>query len=122
MPAEDCYNYLDLVVTSIAADIVPITGENRVLAYYGLEKINTDPSPGIKALLNLNQLKGPVTITTLVFTLGPRINAAGRIEHGSKAVELLTCEDEAQADELAKAINETNSQRRDLDLWNHRSI
>ncbi|HOZ87715.1 MAG TPA: single-stranded-DNA-specific exonuclease RecJ [Bacteroidia bacterium] len=116
LPREKCFEYLDLVVTSIAADIVPITGENRVLAYYGLEKINTRPRPGIKALLNINQLKGPVTITTLVFTLGPRINAAGRIEHGSKAVELLSCSDESLADELAKAINETNTQRRDLDL------
>jgi single-stranded-DNA-specific exonuclease len=113
---EKCFDYLDLVVTSIAADIVPITGENRVMAYFGLEKINSQPRAGIKALLNINQLKGPVTITTLVFTLGPRINAAGRIEHGSKAVELLSCEDEQMADEFAKAINETNTQRRDLDL------
>jgi single-stranded-DNA-specific exonuclease len=113
---ENCYAYLDLVATSIAADIVPITGENRVMAFYGLEKINTTPRPGIQALLNINQLKNAVTISTLVFTLGPRINAAGRIEHGSKAVELLTCEDETLADELAKAINETNTQRRDLDL------
>ena len=116
LPLEKCYDYLDLVVTSIAADIVPINGENRVMAYYGLEKINTNPRPGIKALLNINQLKGPVTITTLVFTLGPRINAAGRIEHGCKAVELLCCQDEAIVDSLAKAINETNTQRRDLDL------
>jgi single-stranded-DNA-specific exonuclease len=113
---EKCFDYLDLVVTSIAADIVPIIGENRVMAYFGLEKINSQPRAGIKALLNINQLKGPVTITTLVFTLGPRINAAGRIEHGSKAVELLSCEDEQMADEFAKAINETNTQRRDLDL------
>ncbi len=113
---EKCFDYLDLVVTSIAADIVPITGENRVMAYFGLEKVNSQPRAGIKALLNINQLKGPVTITTLVFTLGPRINAAGRIEHGSKAVELLSCEDEQMADEFAKAINETNTQRRDLDL------
>lgn len=116
LPPENCYAYLDLVATSIAADIVPITGENRILAYFGLEKINTDPRAGIKALLNINQLKNPVTISTLVFTLGPRINAAGRIEHGSKSVELLTCEDDALATELALAINETNTQRRDLDL------
>lgn len=116
LPLDACYAYLDLVATSIAADIVPITGENRVMAYYGLEQINTAPRPGIKALLNINQLKNPVTISTLVFTLGPRINAAGRIEHGSKAVELLTCEDEAQANEFARAIDETNTQRRDLDL------
>ena len=112
---EPCYDYLDLVATSIAADIVPITGENRVLAFYGLEKINSDPRPGIKALLNINPLKNPATISTLVFTLGPRINAAGRIEHGSKAVELLTCEEDGQATEFARAIDETNTQRRDLD-------
>lgn len=116
LPVEVCYKYLDLVATSIAADIVPITGENRVLAFYGLEKINSDPSPGIRALLNINQQKNAVNISTLVFALGPRINAAGRIEHGSKAVELLTCEDHAQAEILASAINDTNMQRRDLDM------
>lgn len=113
---ENCYNYLDLVVVSIAADIVPITGENRVMAYYGLEQINANPRPGIKALLNINQQKNPANISTLVFTLGPRINAAGRIEHGSKAVELLSCEDEALATEFASAINDTNTQRKDLDM------
>lgn len=113
---ENCYKYLDLVATSIAADIVPITGENRVMAYFGLEKINSNPRPGIRALLHINQQKTPVNISTLVFTLGPRINAAGRIEHGSKAVELLTCEEEIQADVFAVAINDTNMQRRDLDL------
>lgn len=116
LPPGKCYDYLDLVVTSIAADIVPITGENRIMAYHGLEKINTNPSAGIKALLNINQQKHAVNISTLVFTLGPRINAAGRIEHGSKSVELLTCLEDLKADEFAKAINETNLQRRDLDL------
>lgn len=113
---EECYAYLDLVATSIAADIVPITGENRVMAYYGLEKINKDPRPAIKALLNINQQKSLANINTLVFTLGPRINAAGRIEHGSKAVELLICDDDEQANAFALAINDTNTQRRDLDL------
>ena len=116
LPQENCYKYLDLVATSIAADIVPITGENRIMAYYGLEKINSTPRPGIKALLNINQQKTPANISTLVFTLGPRINAAGRIEHGSKAVELLTGEEDPQADIFASAINDTNTQRRDLDL------
>ena len=116
LPLEACYNYLDLVATSIAADIVPISGENRVMAYFGLEQINSNPRPGIKALLNINQQKNPANISTLVFTLGPRINAAGRIEHGSKAVELLTCEEDAQADIFAQAINDTNLQRRDLDM------
>ncbi len=111
-----CYNYLDLVAVSIAADIVPITDENRVLAYFGLELINKSPRPAIKALLGLMDKKVEVTISTLVFSLSPRINAAGRIEHGSKAVELLVCEDETQAIELTKAINETNTTRKDLDL------
>lgn len=112
----NCYKFLDLVVTSIAADIVPITGENRVLAYFGLEKMNSDPRPGLKALLNMNQLSREITITNLVFVLSPRINAAGRIKQGSAAVELLVCEDENEANELAKGINDTNTQRKDLDL------
>ena len=116
LPLEDCYSYLDLVVTSIAADIVPITGENRVLAYHGLKFLNKNPRPGIKALLNLNQTKHEVNISSLVFVLGPRINASGRIEHARKSVELLICEDEAVADILALAINDTNSQRKDLDM------
>jgi single-stranded-DNA-specific exonuclease len=116
LPLENCYSYLDLVAASIAADIVPITGENRVLAYYGLNIINASPRPGIKALLNLNQLKGAATITSLVFVLGPRINAAGRIEHARKAVELLICDNDAEAAEFALAINDTNAQRKDLDL------
>jgi single-stranded-DNA-specific exonuclease len=111
-----CYPFLDLVVTSIAADIVPITGENRILAYFGIEKINANPRPGIKALLNLNQLARQINITNLVFVLSPRINAAGRIKHGSAAVEMLICEDEDTAAELAKGINDTNTQRKDLDL------
>lgn len=113
---DTCYDFLDLVVTSIAADIVPITGENRVLAYYGLEKINSNPRPGIKALLNANQLAKQINITNLVFVLSPRINAAGRIKQGSAAVELLVCESEDEANELAKGINDTNTLRKDLDL------
>ena len=113
---QTCYNYLDLVAVSIAADIVPLNGENRIMAHFGLEKINKNPRPGLKALLKLNQLKQAVTITTLVFVLAPRINAAGRIEHGSKAVELLICEDDIRSEEFAKAINDTNTQRKDLDI------
>lgn len=116
LPLDECFQYLDLVAASIASDLVPITGENRILTYFGIEKINTSPRPGIKALLNINQLKSKVTVNNMVFMLGPRINAAGRMEHGSKAVELLICEDELKAEELAKSINETNTQRRDVDL------
>jgi single-stranded-DNA-specific exonuclease len=116
LPMEDCYSFLDLVVTSIAADIVPITGENRVLAHHGLKFLNSKPRPGIQALLNLNPLKHEVNISSLVFVLGPRINAAGRIEHARKSVELLICEDETTSDKLALAINDTNTARKDLDL------
>lgn len=113
---EEAYHYLDLVVTSIAADIVPITGENRVLAYFGLKLINQNPRPGLKALIALSKVEKELDITNLVFTIGPRINAAGRIEHGSKAVELLVSDNETDAVEFSKKINETNTQRRDLDL------
>ncbi len=112
---EELFEYLDLVVTSIAADIVPITGENRVLAHYGLKQLNTNPRPGLKALLALNKQDRELDITTLVFTIAPRINAAGRIEHGSKAVELLISDTE-EATEFSKKINETNTQRRDIDI------
>ncbi len=112
---QEVFKYLDLVVTSIASDIVPITGENRVLAYFGLKQLNTDPSPGLKSLIALSKAEKELDITALVFTIGPRINAAGRIEHGSKAVELLICSEE-EAPDFSQKINVTNSQRRDLDL------
>jgi single-stranded-DNA-specific exonuclease len=113
---REVFDYLDLVVTSIAADIVPIDGENRVLAHFGLKLLNTNPRPGLKALLALNkQQDKELDINTLVFTIAPRINAAGRIEHGSKAVELLIS-DTDEATEFSKKINETNSQRRDIDI------
>ncbi len=116
LPPEQACQYLDLVVTSIAADIVPITGENRVLAFYGLKQLNRQPRPGIRALLSINKVDREIDITTLVFMIGPRINAAGRLEHGSKAVDLLVCDNEAEAMEIATAINNTNTQRRDLDF------
>lgn len=112
---QEALQYLDLVVTSIAADIVPITGENRVLAYFGLKQLNDNPRPGLKALLALNKQDKELDINTLVFTIAPRINAAGRIEHGSKAVELLISETN-EATEFSKKINETNNQRRDIDV------
>ena len=108
-------NYLDLVATSIAADVVPITGENRVLAFYGLKQLNANPRPGLKALFALNKQDKDVDISTLVFTIAPRINAAGRIEHGSKAVELLIS-DTNEATEFCKKINDTNLLRRDIDI------
>jgi single-stranded-DNA-specific exonuclease len=106
--------YLDLVATAIAADIVPITGENRVLAKFGLEVINTSPRPGIKALIQ-NVKKQVLTITDVVFIIAPRINAAGRIKHGNRAVELLTEYDLAQAEQFASEIEQYNAHRKDLD-------
>lgn len=113
---ESLFKYLDLVVTSIAADIVPITGENRVLAHYGIKQLNENPRPGIKALLSFGKADNKILdVNTLVFTIAPRINAAGRIEHGSKAVELLISSSE-EASAFSVKINDTNLHRRDLDI------
>ncbi|SHI77240.1 single-stranded-DNA-specific exonuclease RecJ [Flavobacterium haoranii] len=111
---QDLVSYLDLVATAIAADIVPITGENRVLAKFGLEVINSNPRAGIKALVQ-NVKKKELTITDVVFTVAPRINAAGRIHHGDYAVRLLTEFNLKQAEEVAKEIEQFNSDRKDLD-------
>ena len=111
---EDFVPYLDLVATAIAADIVPITGENRVLAYYGLEVINQNPRIGIKALIH--QLKKKIlTITDVVFIIAPRINAAGRMKHGNYAVELLTESDFELAKRAAVEIEIFNADRKELD-------
>lgn len=110
----DLVNYLDLVATAIAADIVPITGENRILAKFGLEIINSNPRPGIKALIQ-NLKKEVLTITDVVFIIAPRINAAGRIKHGNYAVELLTELNLEQAAEFASQIEIFNADRKDLD-------
>ena len=111
---NDLIPYLDLVATAIAADIVPITGENRVLAKFGLEVINSNPRPGIKALIQ-NVKKKVLTITDVVFIIAPRINAAGRIKHGNEAVALLTEYDLDQAEIFASEIEQHNSDRKDLD-------
>ena len=111
---EDLVPYLDLVATAIAADIVPMTGENRVLAKFGLEVINSNPRPGIKALVQ-NVKKKTLTITDVVFIIAPRINAAGRIKHGNEAVALLTEYDLEQAEFFASEIEQHNSDRKDLD-------
>ena len=111
---EDLTEYLDLVATAIAADIVPMTGENRVLAYFGLQVINTNPRPGIKALTY--QIKKQVLdITDVVFIIAPRINAAGRIKHGNHAVELLSEFDFEQAQQFALEIEKNNTDRKELD-------
>lgn len=111
---DDLVPYLDLVATAIAADIVPMTGENRILAHFGLQVINSEPRPGIKALIY--QIKKKVLdITDVVFIIAPRINAAGRIKHGNHAVELLTEFDFEQAQQFAAEIEQYNSDRKDLD-------
>jgi single-stranded-DNA-specific exonuclease len=111
---DDFIPYLDLVATAIAADIVPMTGENRVLAYFGLQVINSDPRPGIKALIHQIK-KQSLDITDVVFIIAPRINAAGRIKHGNHAVELLTEFNFEQAQQFASEIEQYNSDRKELD-------
>ena len=110
----DFIPYLDLVATAIAADIVPINGENRILAFHGLQVINTKPRNGIKALIHQVKKK-TLTITDVVFIIAPRINAAGRIKHGNYAVELLTEMDFEAAITFAKDIENYNTERKDLD-------
>jgi single-stranded-DNA-specific exonuclease len=109
------FEYLDLLVISIAADIVPITGENRVLAYYGLQRLNAAPRVGVKALIQIAGITGTLDITNVVFGLSPRINAAGRIKHAKEAVRLLLSEDESEAEDFAYEINKHNSDRRTFD-------
>ncbi|MFM7015327.1 MAG: single-stranded-DNA-specific exonuclease RecJ [Bacteroidota bacterium] len=116
IPFEDLEQYLDLVAVSIAADIVPITGENRILAYYGLKLLNNNPRPGFKAILELSNFKkDEITVNDVVFLIAPRINAAGRIESGEKAVELLVSKKDNIAGQLGDGINEHNLRRKDLD-------
>ena len=111
---EELILYLDLVATAIGADIVPITGENRILAYYGLKVINSNPRNGFKAILDLVK-KETLTITDVVFIIAPRINAAGRMKHGNYAVTLLTETDAKQAIEYASEIEQFNIDRKETD-------
>ncbi|MBK0381552.1 single-stranded-DNA-specific exonuclease RecJ [Pedobacter sp. SD-b] len=108
--------YLDLVVVSIASDIVPITGENRVLAYYGLRKLNENPCKGFKALKELSGKKDDFTITDIVFSIGPRINAAGRIDDAKNAVKLLIADSVESAEDAGFIVNLKNDERRDFDV------
>lgn len=112
---QEVFEYLDLVAISIASDIVPIVGENRVLAYYGLKKLNENPMPGLKALKEISGTKNELDISGVVFTLGPRINAAGRVAHARAAVDLLIAETEAEAISLAEKLNLKNELRKEFD-------
>ena len=118
-PIEEVYELLDYVAVSIAADIVPITGENRVLAYFGLIQLNKNPRPGIAAVLRQteqkNALERELTISDLVFLIGPRINAAGRLEKASDSVRLLLATNYDHAEKLATSINSLNEKRREFD-------
>ena len=107
--------YLDLLTVSIGADIVPMTGENRVFSYFGLKQINTQPRAGLKALMDIANKIKELSISDVVFGIAPRINAAGRIEHAKKAVEILVEQDLDRAKKLASFIEENNVTRRNLD-------
>ena len=112
---SEIIEYLDLLTVSIGADIVPMTGENRVFSFYGLQQINTNPRVGLKALMEVANKTKNVTITDVVFGVAPRINAAGRIEHAKKAVEILVETDFTKAKLFADKIEENNITRRSLD-------
>ncbi|MBP1675113.1 MAG: recombinase RecJ [Bacteroidetes bacterium] len=115
IPFSRITNYLDLVAVSIASDIVPLTGENRVLAYFGLKQLNESPRTGLKEIIREADVCHALTIEDVVFKIGPRINAAGRMEAGSKAVELLISSDTRLATGISKEINSYNIERRNVD-------
>ncbi len=115
MPEEDYYCYLDLVATAIAADIVPVTGENRVLAFYGLKKVNEKPNHGIKALIDLSVLKKQLLLNNLVFMIAPRVNAAGRMGDASKAVHMFIAGSYEEALSYAEMLHSDNSDRKEAD-------
>jgi single-stranded-DNA-specific exonuclease len=116
IPFENIEKYLDLVVVSIAADIVPLTGENRILAFYGLKRLNENPRNGLRAIIKLSGLENhQITIDDIVFKIGPRINAAGRMEQGRSAVDLLIAENAESAIEQATSINSVNNERKNVD-------
>lgn len=111
---EQLYNYLDLVAVSIASDIVPMVGENRILAFYGLKKLNENPSAGLKSLIEISKKKNKLTISDVVFSIGPRINAAGRLSHAKESVRLLI-NDGADTSKFADQLNARNMERRTFD-------
>lgn len=115
LPEESYLNYLDLVATAIAADIVPITGENRTLAYFGLQKVNENPCAGIKALMQLAGVQKHMHISNLVFVIAPRVNAAGRMDDARKAVQLFVEKDYTKALAFAEMLHSDNVDRREAD-------
>lgn len=115
LPEEEVYQYLDLVATAIAADIVPVTGENRILAYHGIKKINENPCPGIRALMELSEVKFSMHFTHVVFVIAPRINAAGRMDDARKAVLLFIEKEYRKALALAALLHNDNTDRKEAD-------
>lgn len=115
IPENEYLSYLDLVATAIAADIVPLTGENRALAFYGLKKINEDPCAGIKALMQLSGVKTKFSINNVVFIIAPRVNAAGRMDDARKAVLMFVEDDFNNALEYAEMLHSDNIDRKDAD-------
>ncbi|MFT5723312.1 MAG: single-stranded-DNA-specific exonuclease [Bacteroidia bacterium] len=115
LPIAMAFDSLDLVAVSIASDLVPITGENRVLAFHGLIKLDQNPTKGLKMIMDKFMTQREIDITNIVFMIGPRINAAGRLASAKTAVKLLLAENDVQADELAEKLNELNVTRRALD-------
>lgn len=115
LPIEKLYNHLDLVAVSIASDIVPIVGENRTLAFFGLKKLNQSPSKGLQSLKEISGLKGDLTVSDVVFYLGPRINAAGRLTHAKESVKLLLAETENDLMLFSDNLNAKNSDRKTFD-------
>jgi len=115
LPENEYLCYLDLVVTAIGADIVPIVGENRVLAFYGLQKLNTSPCPGLKALIELSSVQKKFSINNVVFIIAPRVNAAGRMDDATKAVKLFIEDDFTKAKEFAEMLHSDNTERKDAD-------
>ena len=116
VPFSELSELMDLLVVSIASDIVPVSGENRVMAYYGLKKLNTSPSIGLKTIMQYSGfIAEEISISDIVFKIGPRLNASGRIEHGKKSVAILTATNEAEALLLGDEINSYNEIRKTLD-------
>ncbi len=116
IPFSELESYLDLVAVSIASDIVPINGENRILAYFGLKRLSESPHNGLKSIIKIAGIENKeITVDDIVFKIGPRINAAGRIESGNKAVELLVAEEESHAISMSDKINAFNNTRKSID-------
>jgi single-stranded-DNA-specific exonuclease len=115
LPADAAYEYLDLLATAIAADIVPMTGENRILAFHGLLKANKNPNYGIKALAKLSGLIQHLNISNLVFMIAPRVNAAGRMDDAKKAVQMFVAESEDEALKYAELLHSDNTDRKEAD-------